>query len=100
MFITIISATYVDDYQIQLQFSDGKTGIVDLQPFLQGAVFEPLRNTEAFQQFSVDSDLETIVWKNGADLAPEFLYLHTFKDDPALKSLFIKWGYLPKEAIA
>lgn len=100
MFITIISATYVDDYQIQFQFSDGKTGIVDLQPFLQGTVFQPLQNIDAFQQFSIDRYLETIVWENGADLAPEFLYFHAFKDDPTLKSLFTKWGYLPKEAIA
>jgi hypothetical protein len=96
MFITIISATYVDNHQIQFQFSDGKTGVVDLLPFLQGAVFEPLRNKEAFQQFSIDPNLETIVWENGANLAPEFLYFQSFKNDSSLRSQFIQWGYLPK----
>ena len=100
MFITIISATYVKDYQIQLQFSDGKTGTVDLLLFLQGAVFEPLQKTEAFKQFSIDPDLETIVWQNGADLAPEFLYFQAFKNDSSLKTQFVQWGYLPKEEIA
>jgi hypothetical protein len=29
---------------------------------------------EQFKAFRVDSDPETIVWENGADLAPKFLY--------------------------
>jgi hypothetical protein len=37
-------------------------------------MFEPLRNAEVFQQVKVDPELETVVWPNGADLAPEFLY--------------------------
>lgn len=100
MCITIVSATYLENYSIQCEFSDGKIGIVDLWPFLQGTVFEPLQNTYAFQQFSIDPDLETIVWDNGADLASEFLYFQAFKNDESLKSLFVEWGYLVKEVIA
>ena len=100
MFITIISATYIEKYAIQCEFSDGKIGVVDLLPFLQGVVFEPLKNIEEFQKFSIDSDLETIVWANGADFAPEFLYFQAFKNDESLKSQFTKWGYLTKESIA
>ena len=96
MFITITSASYLDDYQIEFQFSDGKLGIVNLLPFLQGSVFEPLKDREIFQKFQIDSDLETIVWENGADLAPEFLYFQAFKNDESLKNQFIEWGYLPK----
>ena len=101
MFITIVSATYIKEYLIQCTFSDDKIGVVDLFPFLCGPVFEPLKNKEDFQKFSVDPDLETIVWENGADFAPEFLYFHAFKDDETLKSRFVSWGYLPKkESIA
>ena len=41
---------------------------------LEGEVFGPLKDQQLFQKFRVDPELETIVWENGADLAPEFFY--------------------------
>jgi hypothetical protein len=57
-----------------LHFHDGLEGAVDLSGELWGPMFEPLKNPEVFQQVKVDPELETVVWPNGADLAPEFLY--------------------------
>jgi hypothetical protein len=37
-------------------------------------VFEPLKSTDVFQRFHLDSELNTISWPCGADFAPEFLY--------------------------
>ena len=37
-------------------------------------MFEPLRDEEKFRRFSLDTELNTISWDTGADLAPEFLY--------------------------
>ncbi len=43
---------------------------------MNGPVFEPLHNIEFFRQFRVHSEWKTLVWPNGADMAPEFLYEH------------------------
>ena len=67
-------AEYLRDYKIQVTFDDGLQGIIDLEDELWGEVFEPLKNTDVFRRFRVDSELETIVWPTGADLAPEFLH--------------------------
>jgi len=69
----VVKAKYKKDYQIWLKFNDGSEGVVDLKDQLFGEMFESLRDKKRFKSFRVDPELETIVWKNGADLAPEFL---------------------------
>ena len=56
-----------------LRFDDGAAGEIDLAEDLNGPVFEPLRDEEMFRRFTVHEELHTLVWPNGADLAPEFL---------------------------
>ena len=70
----IIKGRYVSDYVIEVQFADGRKGTIDLQEELWGPVFEPLRDPAYFRRFRVHPDLHTIVWENGADFSPEFLY--------------------------
>jgi len=73
MLTRIVEARYVSDFTIWLRFSDGVEGDVDLRSYLTGPIFEPLRTTETFRNFRLDAELKTLVWPNGADLAPEFL---------------------------
>jgi hypothetical protein len=70
----IIYATYIKDYVINLRFSDGSEGEVDLEQEIDGTIFEPLKKLTYFKSFSLDEELHTITWPNGADFAPEFLY--------------------------
>ncbi len=70
----IVEARYQTDYTIWLRFADGVEGEVDLEPELWGEVFEPLKDKAEFRRFKLDEELETLVWPNGADLAPESLY--------------------------
>jgi hypothetical protein len=74
MILHVREAKYLHDHVLWLRFNDGAEGEVDLTDELTGEVFTPLQDIERFKQFSVDPDLETVVWKNGADIAPEFLY--------------------------
>ena len=74
MFLHVREAKYIADYCIWLRFNDGAKGEIDLSKELEGEVFGLLKGIELFKKFSIDPDIETIVWENGADLAPEFLY--------------------------
>lgn len=73
MILHVVDAKYERDYVIHLKFNDGAEGFVDLADELHGEMFEPLKDKEKFKAFRVDPELDTIVWENGADLAPEFL---------------------------
>lgn len=94
MFIKIKKAEYIRDYKIKITFDDGSEGIVDLSESLEGKVFESLKDKKNFSKFKVDEELGTIVWENGADLAPEYLYFLAFKDRKDLQSKFKEWKYI------
>jgi hypothetical protein len=74
MILHITDAKHLQDYQLWLKFNDGAEGAVDLSKEPWGAVFESLKDVKLFSQVKVDTELDTIVWPNGADLAPEFLH--------------------------
>jgi hypothetical protein len=69
-----VSVRVVRPYVIDVAFADGWRREVDVEPLLWGEVFEPLRDPAFFAQVVVDPEIGTVVWPNGADLAPEFLY--------------------------
>ena len=70
----ILEARYVGGHTVWLRFRDGLCGEIDLRPALNGPVFEPLHDTSFFRSFKLDQDFHTLVWPNGADMAPEFLH--------------------------
>lgn len=76
MFLHVKEAKYVNNYIIWLRFNNGAVGEIDLKKELTGEIFGPLKELAKFQKFRVDPDIKTVVWENGADLAPEFLYEH------------------------
>ena len=71
---TINKIKYLGGYRLKLFFNDNKHGEVDLSKYLWGEVFEPLKDKNIFKQVKVSNELGTIVWPNGADIAPETLY--------------------------
>jgi len=62
------------EYRLFVTFEDGNEHLVDLRPHLDGPIFEPLRDPAYFGNFRVNEDLDTVVWENGADFSPDFLY--------------------------
>ena len=70
----LVAARHVRAFVIWLRFDDDVEGEVDLAGDLDGPIFEPLRDARHFRSFVLHPEFRTIVWPNGADLAPEFLY--------------------------
>ncbi len=64
-------ASAVGDRKVELRFSDGFVGQVDLGPALWGPIFGPLNDPAYFSQFRVED--ETIRWPCGADFCPDVL---------------------------
>jgi hypothetical protein len=73
----IFRVEYLGGYRLRLTFADGVVGDIDLATKFEGLVrpiFEPLRDQHEFAKVRVDPDLGTIIWPNGADLAPDVLH--------------------------
>lgn len=74
MILKVIHAEYKGAYSLLLTFNSGETLMVDLKDTIfndHRIIFKPLQDVEYFKKFSIS--LNTIVWENEADYAPEFL---------------------------
>ena len=74
MYYPVKSARHVEGYVVEFTFTDGSRRQIDLEPFLHRGIFKELHPIEAFLRLKVDKVAGTIVWPNGADIAPETLY--------------------------
>jgi hypothetical protein len=69
---SVIRAEYRDGYHIHVTFNDNSEKTIDFGQWLDGSVFEPLKDPNYFRRFFLDGG--TVAWPNGADIAPETLY--------------------------
>lgn len=69
-----VPATVCDNHSLEVKFNNGVCKRVDLMPLVEGTVFELLRDPLLFAQVQVDPAVGTVVWLNGANLAPEAVY--------------------------
>ena len=73
MILHTTEVTPLPGYRLAVRFNNGEAGVVDLSGELEGEVFEVLRAPEQFSTASHHPVMRTVAWKNGADVAPEFL---------------------------
>lgn len=73
--IWVTEAKALANYRLWVRFSDGTEGEVDLKAFIESdsrPIVNALRDRAAFAAIRVEMD--TVLWENGFDLAPEFLH--------------------------
>jgi hypothetical protein len=70
----VLRVEVIGAYALRVEFDDGTSQTVDLEPVLAGALYGPLRDPAIFRQVRVDPEVHTVVWPNGADFDPATLH--------------------------
>ena len=82
----IKNVRHVQDYRLELTFTDGSVGEIDLRERVvgRGGVFLPLEDPAYFAKVKVDPEVGTIEWPNGVDFCPDVLYTLAIKSHAPL----------------
>ncbi len=67
------SVNPMQDYLLEIVFSNGEKKKFDLKPYLNFGLFKELKDFTLFQ--TAKEELGTVTWKNGLDICPDTLYL-------------------------
>ena len=82
--IDVVAARILARYIVELVFEDGERRVIDLEPYLDGPVFQALAEDYALlRAMHVDPEAGTVVWPNGADISPRTLYAESKRVVPA-----------------
>ena len=75
----------VGAYTVRVVFDDATVQTIDLGPVLRGELYGPLRDQTLFNRVSLDAEIGTLVWPNGADFDPATLH-----EWPSCKAAFVE----------
>jgi hypothetical protein len=64
----------VGPYTLAVAFTDGTAQRINFRPVLHGAVFGVLQDLATFNAVTLDSEIGTLTWPNGADFDPATLH--------------------------
>lgn len=64
----------VGPYTLIVSFDDGTSQTIDFSTVLFGSMYGPLRDLRLFERVSIDHEVHTLVWPNGADFNPAMLH--------------------------
>ncbi len=71
--VRVLSVEAIQQYRLKVTFDNGTARDLDMEKYLHGPIFEPIRSDLVlFQNAKVAGG--TIAWENGADIDPDVLY--------------------------
>ena len=86
----ITDVAVIGPHALRLTFDDGLARTVDLKEVLAGEMYGPLRDPRMFAQVTLNPEVATIEWPNGADFDPATL--HDWPDhEPAWRERAERW---------
>ncbi len=62
----------VDNYKLEIVFSDNYHSVIDFKPFIRGGISDKLLDINYFNSVKID-EFGGICWDNGFDFCPNFL---------------------------
>jgi hypothetical protein len=73
--VGVVDVKPLDGFKVRVTFRDNTLREINLEPFLRGPIFEPIRqDVDMFRRVMVDPEWECLVWPNGADIDSDSLY--------------------------
>ncbi len=87
----------IGPYTLKIWFDDGVERTIHFRDILYGPIYGPLRDQKLFEQVTIDPEIHTLVWPNGADFDPETL--HNWPDYAGImKEMAQRWAEEQKQA--
>ena len=75
----------VAPYTLRVEFDDATQQVIDFEAVLKGELYGPLRDLALFNRVSLDPEVRTLVWPNGADFDPATLH-----EWPSCRAAFVE----------
>ena len=72
-----IEVKALENYILEIKFSNGEVKLFDVKPYLNHKAFEQLKEINMFNTVKVAG--LSVEWKNGADICPDELYNNSYK---------------------
>ena len=89
--VRIVSAEPLPQYQLKVVFSDGSTGVFNVEPQQRGGVFLKLLDAQVFNAVTVNEDFGCVEWPGGVDLDPDVMHRAVFgspaKNEPSISGV-------------
>ena len=95
--IDIAKATPLGNKKLLVKFEEyPEEYVVDMHEFLESwkdfYLVKELEDEVTFQSFKVDHG--AILWTNGFDIAPEYIFFLANRQNGEYQELFKEWGYI------
>ncbi len=72
MLIRVKNVNALDNYELEIEFTNDEIKIFDMKPYLNLPIFQDLKDPKIFAKVRVA--FNTVQWENGADFDPDSLY--------------------------
>jgi hypothetical protein len=87
----VTSVMPLGGYRLRVGFDDLSAREIDLGAVLEGEIYGPLRDPAMFAAVTIDPEVQTLVWPNGADFDPAVLHDWP-KYEMAMRELAKRWS--------